>query len=330
MKPEVAVTPVTSWAATVSTFHVTPSPVLIWPTGDLDIYKEVLGYECSESRVSHPLWLNIPSVILKAVTLRTWPLAHWSPLRTDWRWRFSTLSQPCRTRDMETLRGGGVLHWLPRGFWCRLKCENHLYRIVFLLEFETQSGKASGLNETQLLLVSLSGRDLERQFCWQNLLRFPNRVVFFSLVESSLHPETALGVGRGPCLTRGLLTNSSFPSNPQFSWVRISICMWWELPGGSARPNHHGVSQMFCMFTSRWLSLRKSEATSFPPACLPSAMVQKAPVNILFLALHIPSHSAWLIIWHASLSARGWTFHHRTQHPLLSSDIYLNSSSISP
>lgn len=90
--------------------------------------------------------------------------------------------------------------------------------------------------------------------------------------------QTALGVGRGPCLTRGLLTNSSFSFNPQFSCIRISICMWRELPGGSARPNHHSVSQMFCVFASRSLSLRKSEATSFPPACLPSARVQKAPV----------------------------------------------------
>ena len=179
MKPEVAVTPVTSWAATVSILRVTPSPVLTWPTGDLEIYTEVLGYECSESRVSHPLWLNTLSIILKAVALRMWPLAHWSPLGTNWRWRFSDPHAALQDqRDGNAGGGGGVLHRLRREFCCRLKCENHMYRIVFLLEFETQSGKASGFNETQLLLISVSGRDLERQLWGQNLLRFPNRVVF--------------------------------------------------------------------------------------------------------------------------------------------------------
>lgn len=58
VKPEVSVTQITAWASTVSIFHVTPSPVLTWPSGDSNIYKEVLGDKSSESCGSHPLRLK--------------------------------------------------------------------------------------------------------------------------------------------------------------------------------------------------------------------------------------------------------------------------------
>lgn len=58
VKPEVSVTQITSCASTVSIFHVTPSPVLTWPSGDSNIYKEVLGDKYSESCGSHPLRLK--------------------------------------------------------------------------------------------------------------------------------------------------------------------------------------------------------------------------------------------------------------------------------
>lgn len=146
---EVAVTPVTSEqpqsASSMCLLLMTPSPVLTWPTGDLDIYK-VLGYECSESRVSHPY--PPASSSKQWLSDDPWPIGVlWEMIGDGEILRPSR--SPCRTRDTEML-GGRVFRGSP-GILVQAEVWKPLVQNCILLEFETQSGKASGLNKTQLL-----------------------------------------------------------------------------------------------------------------------------------------------------------------------------------